>query len=69
MDDLFSVDSKGLSERACEVLARINMQWFGIAGGVHLGKYISSMREFSIEPLLTRVFKQLNWPEHFSDKG
>ena len=36
--DLSSVDSKGLSDKTCEVLARIYMQSPDIAGDVHVGK-------------------------------
>jgi len=38
VDDLGSVDSKGLSHKTCEVLIRINKQSPDIAGGVHVGK-------------------------------
>jgi S-adenosylmethionine synthetase len=38
IDDLSSVDSKGLSCDTCEVLVRINKQSPDIAGGVHVGK-------------------------------
>jgi len=38
VDDLSSVDSKGLSHKSCEVLVRINKQSPDIAGGVHVGK-------------------------------
>mmetsp|Transcript_45500 Transcript_45500/g.67047 ORF Transcript_45500/g.67047 Transcript_45500/m.67047 type:complete len:474 (+) Transcript_45500:93-1514(+) len=38
VDDLSSVDSKGLSCDTCEVLVRINKQSPDIAGGVHIGK-------------------------------
>merc|ERR1711977_783476 len=38
IDDLSSVDSKGLSDTTCEVLVRINKQSPDIAGGVHVGK-------------------------------
>merc|ERR1719362_2330962 len=38
VDDLSSVDSKGLSDKTCEVIVRINKQSPDIAGGVHLGK-------------------------------
>merc|ERR1712025_508588 len=38
VDDLDSVDSKGLSDKTCEVLVRINKQSPDIAGGVHVGK-------------------------------
>merc|ERR1712205_165929 len=38
VDDLSSVDSKGLSDQTCEVLVRINKQSPDIAGGVHVGK-------------------------------
>merc|ERR1711937_315729 len=38
VDDLSSVDSKGLSHATCEVLVRINKQSPDIAGGVHVGK-------------------------------
>merc|ERR1711920_606304 len=38
VDDLSSVDSKGLSDKTCEVLGRINKQSPDIAGGVHVGK-------------------------------
>merc|ERR1712226_774277 len=38
VDDLTSVDSKGLSDKTCEVLVRINKQSPDIAGGVHVGK-------------------------------
>merc|ERR1712100_696863 len=37
-DDMSSVDSKGLSNKTCEVLVRINKQSPDIAGGVHVGK-------------------------------
>merc|ERR1712182_58869 len=35
---LDSVDSKGISDKTCEVLVRINKQSTDIAGGVHVGK-------------------------------
>merc|ERR1712107_777095 len=38
VDDLSSVDCKGLSDKTCEVLVRINKQSPDIAGGVHVGK-------------------------------
>merc|ERR1712176_1227489 len=38
VDDLSSVDSKGLCDKSCEVLVRINKQSPDIAGGVHVGK-------------------------------
>merc|ERR1711957_316762 len=38
VDDLSSVDSKGLCDKTCEVLVRINKQSLDIAGGVHVGK-------------------------------
>jgi S-adenosylmethionine synthetase len=38
VDDLSSVESKGLSAETCEVLVRINKQSPDIAGGVHVGK-------------------------------
>merc|ERR1712151_1050951 len=38
VDDLSSVDSKGLSDKTCEVLIHINKQSPDIAGGVHVGK-------------------------------
>mmetsp|Transcript_29486 Transcript_29486/g.55228 ORF Transcript_29486/g.55228 Transcript_29486/m.55228 type:complete len:470 (-) Transcript_29486:7-1416(-) len=38
VDDLASVDSKGLSDTTCEVIVRINKQSPDIAGGVHVGK-------------------------------
>merc|ERR1712056_36757 len=38
VDDLSRVDSKGLSDKTCEVLVRINKQSPDIAGGVHVGK-------------------------------
>jgi len=38
VDDLSSVDSKGLNYQDCEVLVRINKQSPDIAGGVHVGK-------------------------------
>merc|ERR1712064_134355 len=38
IDDLSSVDSKGLNYQNCEVLVRINKQSPDIAGGVHVGK-------------------------------
>jgi len=37
-DKLDSVNSKGLSNKTCEVLVRINKQSPDIAGGVHVGK-------------------------------
>jgi len=37
-DDLSSTVSKGLSDKTCEVLVRINKQSPDIAGGVHVGK-------------------------------
>merc|ERR1712226_817232 len=37
-EDLSSVDSKGLCDKTCEVLVRINKQSPDIAGGVHVGK-------------------------------
>merc|ERR1712070_1105706 len=37
-DDLDSTYSKGLSDKTCEVLVRINKQSPDIAGGVHVGK-------------------------------
>merc|ERR1711941_266638 len=38
VEDLSSVDSKGLSDQTCEVMVRINKQSPDIAGGVHVGK-------------------------------
>ena len=38
VDNLSSVDSKGLCHKTCEVLVRVNGQSPDIAGGVHLGK-------------------------------
>merc|ERR1712079_340260 len=38
VDDLSSVDSKGLCDKNCEVIVRINKQSPDIAGGVHVGK-------------------------------
>merc|ERR1712039_33401 len=38
VDDLSSVDSKGLCDKTCEVLVRINKQSPDIAGDVHVGK-------------------------------
>merc|ERR1712107_726482 len=38
VDDLASVESKGLSHKTCEVLVRINKQSPDIAVGVHVGK-------------------------------
>merc|ERR1719384_2587743 len=38
VDDLSSVDSKGLDHKSCEVLVYINKQSPDIAGGVHVGK-------------------------------
>ena len=38
IDDLSSVDSKGLNYQDCEVLVRVNKQSPDIAGGVHVGK-------------------------------
>merc|ERR1712232_1108378 len=38
VDDLSSVDSKGLCDKTCEVFVRINKQSPDIAGGVHVGK-------------------------------
>merc|ERR1712127_573715 len=38
VDDLSSVDSKGLSHKTCEALIRINKQSPDIVGGVLVGK-------------------------------
>merc|ERR1711939_348099 len=38
VDVMSSVDSKGLSDKTCEVIVRINKQSPDIAGGVHVGK-------------------------------
>merc|ERR1712072_218621 len=38
VDDMSSVDSKGLSDKTCEVIVRINKQSPDTAGGVHVGK-------------------------------
>ena len=38
IDDLSSVDSKGLSYQDCEVLFQVNKQSTDTAGGVHVGK-------------------------------
>merc|ERR1712091_105689 len=38
VDDMSSVDSKGLDFKNCEVMVRINKQSPDIAGGVHVGK-------------------------------
>merc|ERR1712139_162569 len=38
VDDLSSVDSKGLSDKTCEVIVRINKQSPDIAGGVPWAK-------------------------------
>merc|ERR1712159_499655 len=38
VDDMSSVDSKGISDQTCEVIVRINKQSPDIAGGVHVGK-------------------------------
>ena len=38
VDDLSSVDSKGLGDKACEALVHINKQDSDIAGGVDIGK-------------------------------
>jgi len=38
VNDMSSVDSKGLSCKTCEVLVKINKQSPDIAGGVHVGK-------------------------------
>jgi len=38
VDDMSSVDSKGISSTTCEVMVRINKQSPDIAGGVHVGK-------------------------------
>merc|ERR1711981_494254 len=38
MGDLASTESKGLSDKTCEVIVRINKQSPDIAGGVHVGK-------------------------------
>merc|ERR1712206_53718 len=45
VDDLSSVDSKGLSDKTCEVLVRINKQSPDIAGGVHVGKKLTDVRK------------------------
>merc|ERR1712185_611895 len=38
VDDMSSVESKGLDFKTCEVMVRINKQSPDIAGGVHVGK-------------------------------
>merc|ERR1719324_906314 len=38
VDDLSSIESKGLSHKSAEVLVKINKQSPDIAGGVHVGK-------------------------------
>merc|ERR1711912_184640 len=38
VDDMSSVDSKGISDKTCDVIVRINQQSPDIAGGVHVGK-------------------------------
>merc|ERR1712054_697332 len=38
VDDMSSVDSKGISDKTCEVIVRINKQSPDIAGGVHVGR-------------------------------
>merc|ERR1712146_178979 len=38
VDDMSSVDSKGISDKTCEFIVRINKQSPDIAGGVHVGK-------------------------------
>ena len=38
MDDLFSVDSKGLSDKTCKGVVRINKQDPDIAEGAYVGK-------------------------------
>jgi len=38
VDDMSSIESKGLSHKSCEVLVKINKQSPDIAGGVHVGK-------------------------------
>merc|ERR1712100_586766 len=38
VDDMSSVDSKGISDKTCEVIVCINKQSPDIAGGVHVGK-------------------------------
>jgi S-adenosylmethionine synthetase len=38
VDDQSIVDSKGLCDKTCEALLRINEQSPNIAGGVHVGK-------------------------------
>ena len=38
VDDFLSMDSKGLSDKTCEVLMRINEQSPDIARGVHIDK-------------------------------
>merc|ERR1719331_1514876 len=38
VDDMSSVDSKGLSDKTCEVIVRINKQSPDIAGGVHVAR-------------------------------
>merc|ERR1712225_222996 len=38
VNDMSSVDSKGLSDKTMEVLVKINKQSPDIAGGVHVGK-------------------------------
>merc|ERR1719498_2269944 len=38
VDDMSSVDSKGISDKTCEVIVRINKQSPDIAGGVHVDR-------------------------------
>jgi S-adenosylmethionine synthetase len=38
VDDMSSVDSKGISDKTCEVIVRINKQSPDIAGGVHVAR-------------------------------
>merc|ERR1712060_675177 len=57
VDDLSSVDSKGLSDKTCEVLVRINKQSPDIAGGVHVGK--EEMNKLITEKVVKKTLSEI----------
>ena len=48
VDDMSSVDSKGISDKTCEVIVRINKQSPDIAGGVHVGEKRHKLGQVSV---------------------